>query len=360
MGSTDQLIRYTFYKVVSYKDTIISYIIFDFMDKYATVKVLLVLSLILLIALFMLKGLFKNIQPKCEGNSTAQRINAFQPYLLLFFGITFMFCVIVSTSYYTNKFLPFPAAKPYTDIISLFSTTTIATGTAFLITQILLFFFAFRFRSSSGRKASYIKGSSGLELLWTIAPAIVFVSLFLWGQTLWNKIINVPPGEVLEIEVMAEQFNWKTKYPGKDKKAGKVSMRFISATNDMGIDKSDPNSRDDFIPLQMHVPKNRPVRLLLRSKDVIHSFYLPQFRTKMDAVPGMITTLSFTAIYSTQEMREKLHDPDFNYEVACAELCGRMHFAMKLILVVDESAEFERWASEQKSWISQQADDKTL
>ena len=140
------------------------------------------------------------------------------------------------------------------------------------------------------------------------------------------------------------------RYAGADEKLGRADFRLINSDNEMGIDVLDPHSKDDVLPLQMHLPKNREIRIVLRSKDVIHSFFIPQFRMKMDAVPGMTTEMHFIPTTTTNEMRAKLNNPNFDYEVACAELCGRMHFGMKMILIVDEPAVFEKWYHAQQSW----------
>jgi cytochrome c oxidase subunit II len=278
--------------------------------------------------------------------------DAVQPYLLLLFIPLLVASVVFSALYYSKEFLPFPAAEPGRQVVPLFNTTTIITGFTFFVTQILLFYFAYKFRSNGERKVSFLKSNLKLEISWAVIPALVFIFLFIWGQILWAKIHAEPEGEVLEVDVMAEQFSWWVRYPGKDQKLGRANFRYITEENDMGIDLTDPRSHDDFVPVQMHVPKNQTVKVYVRSRDVIHDFYIPHFRMKMDAVPGMVTSMHFTPKMSTREMREKLGDPDFNYEIACAEVCGRMHFAMKMILVVEEPEEFEQWYQKQASWLS--------
>lgn len=233
---------------------------------------------------------------------------------------------------------------------TLFSATALITGAAFFVTQVLLVYFSFRYRSQPKRSSRFVTGSNKLELIWTIVPAICFTILFVWGQVIWSRVIARPIEDSLQIEVVGEQFKWKARYAGLDHRLGRTSFGLIRPDNPLGLDTLDPNARDDFIPVQMHVPRGRPVNILLRSKDVIHSFYIPQFRTKMDAVPGMHTRMQFTAIHTTEEMKILLHNPHFEYEVACAELCGKMHFAMKIILVVDEPREFDRWYKKQKPW----------
>lgn len=308
-------------------------------------------AILFMFLLFALVSIGAMVLYKKKSSQIDQWFTTIQPYLLIGFLLFFLASVTLSTYYYSGDFLPSPASEEGERIVPLFTTTFIITSCAFFLTQVLLFFFAYRYRTTPRRGVRFLKGNIKLELFWIIIPAATFIFLFLWGQVLWAKIHEEPPGEVLELDVMAQQFSWKVRYPGEDHVLGRSGFRFIDQINTMGIDVSAPQSQDDFIPVQMHIPKGKPVRLLLRSKDVIHSFYIPHFRIKMDALPGMTTRVHFTANTTTAEMREKLNDPDFNYEVACAELCGRMHFAMKLILVVDEPEQFEEWYSSQKSWV---------
>ncbi|HEX5170412.1 MAG TPA: cytochrome c oxidase subunit II [Cyclobacteriaceae bacterium] len=281
-----------------------------------------------------------------------------QPFLLFALMLGLLGCVLISTVVYYPLYSYNSAAAPFSDGKNIFWLTVFLTGMAFFGTQILLFYFSFRFRSKSASTASFFRGSSKLELTWTVVPAICFLGLFFWNQILWQRITSFKETDSVKIEVVGEQFNWKVRYGGHDHELGKTSFQLVSDTNPLGIDQTDSASLDDFMPVQMHVPKGRNVTLVLRSKDVIHSFYVPFFRTKMDAVPGMHTRMQFTALYSTAEMRELRNDPSFNYEIACAELCGRMHFAMKMILVVDEPEEFDAWYNQQESWVSELARNK--
>jgi cytochrome c oxidase subunit 2 len=290
-----------------------------------------------------------NLSLDKQSKNSSARSQSRQGIFLLAFGVVFISTLVIATIYYSNQFLSHPSASPGLNIVPLFQVTTFLTVFAFLLTQALLFYLAFKFRSRKKHKATYLPGNIKLELIWTIIPTLAFIGLFFWGQHLWNKINEAPKGDPVMIEIIAQQFNWHARYAGRDKKLGRYSFKFITDKNIMGLDPADSNSMDDFIPLQMHVPKNRPVVLLLHSKDVIHSFYIPSFGAKMDAVPGMTTTMHFTALHTTAEMREKLNNPEFNYEVACAELCGKMHFAMKLILVVDEEDEFDNWYKNQNN-----------
>jgi cytochrome c oxidase subunit 2 len=157
---------------------------------------------------------------------------------------------------------------------------------------------------------------------------------------------------------MGKQFGWLIRYPGRDMKLGVVNYRLIDATNDFGLDLSDQSAVDDitFPSGELHVPKGHPVLIKIRSRDVLHAVYMPHFRVQMYAVPGMPTRFWFTPTLTTDEMRAKLGNPNFNYELACNQICGRGHFAMKLNIVVDEPDDYVNWYAAQKSFSEQNPD----
>ena len=154
---------------------------------------------------------------------------------------------------------------------------------------------------------------------------------------------------------MGYQFAWAYRYPGKDGELGKSDFRKIDAINSMGIDLGDQKSHDDFIPTQLVLPKDKPVLLKIRGRDVIHSVYNPHFRMQMNAVPGMPTQFWFVPTVSTAEMREKTGNPDFNYELVCNKICGKSHYGMKGIITVLEQDEYDSWYKEQQdnAWLKQ-------
>ena len=157
--------------------------------------------------------------------------------------------------------------------------------------------------------------------------------------------------------MVAQQFAWTARYPGvKDQALGTVNYTLIDASNEFGLDLRDKNTYDDFKSLELHLPVGREVLLKIRAKDVLHSVYLPHFRVKMDAVPGMITQFKFTPTKTTQQMRDELGNPKFNYEMACAEICGKGHFSMRFPVVVDEPEVYEKWKASQESWLKQNPD----
>lgn len=221
----------------------------------------------------------------------------------------------------------------------------------FTLLNLLLFYAAFRFRYKKGTFARFYPHNNKLEMIWTIVPGLVFTALILMGTNVWSNITAEPPEDAEVINIMGYQFAWGVRYPGADGQLGKRDYRLIDPTNEFGIDLSDPNSFDDFTALEIHLPKGKPVLLNIFAKDVIHSVFLPHFRLKMDAVPGMPTHFWFTPKYTTAEMREIVGDPSFNFEMACTEICGRGHFAMRMLVVVDEPADYEKWKASQTAWL---------
>jgi cytochrome c oxidase subunit 2 len=208
-----------------------------------------------------------------------------------------------------------------------FMITLVIVGISFTAAQIGLGWVVWKYRDTGkpGDRGLYTHGSNKLEMLWTVITAVVFITLGVMGQSVWAslRLNDVPPGSY-SVEVVAQQFQWNFHYPGKDGVFGKTDPKLIDdgALNFIGIDESDPNAKDDAVTSALAVPVNRPVELRLRSKDVIHNFWVPPLRFKQDLVPGMEIKVHFTP---TKVGR---------YELACAELCGQLHFKMKSYMLV--------------------------
>jgi len=184
-----------------------------------------------------------------------------------------------------------------------------------------------------------------------VIPAVVLTVLVLYGTKVWREITQ---GEIeenrVELELFAYQFGWQARFPGADGVLGSHDFRMISATNSMGIDEMDPNSKDDLLVPEVYLPVNRQVVLRLRARDVIHSAYLPHFRVQMNVVPGMPTQFVFTPTMTTEEMRVKTKNYNFNYELACNKICGAAHFNMRMKFVVVSEAEYEAWLAKQRTY----------
>lgn len=208
-----------------------------------------------------------------------------------------------------------------------FFITILVVGVSFTAAQIGLGWMIWKYRDTgkAGDRGLYTHGSNRLEVLWTVITAVIFITLGIMGQSVWAslRLHDAPPGSY-SVEVVAQQFQWNFHYPGKDNVFGKTDPKLIddSALNFIGIDETDPNSKDDSVTATLAIPVNRPVELRLRSKDVIHNIWVPPLRFKQDLVPGMEIKVHFTA------------NKVGKYELACAELCGQLHFKMKSFLLV--------------------------
>ncbi len=317
-------------------------------------KILIAISfgllLLIIYLIFRAVTLILSVNRRASDTDSGNRINAILMIIFLTGGMGLIF-------WYSNKasahFLPESASVHGVWIDELFETTLLITGIVFVITQTLLFYFSYRYQHKPGRKALFYPHNNKLEITWTVVPAIVFIALFVAGLDAWSKITSKAPDDAVVIEIVGQQFSWIVRYPGEDGTLGAYDYRLTDGVNSFGMDFTDRASFDDFTPPQLHIPKGKPVLLKIRAKDVMHSVYLPHFRLKMDAVPGMPTMFHFVARFTTQEMRDKLGDQEFNFELACAELCGRAHFAMRLMVVVEEEEDFYAWYKAQKPWLSE-------
>lgn len=308
--------------------------------------------LLLLAILFMLFRVYSLLSIAKGAEKRISKSNKVNAILMLVFmivcgGLFFWY------SYETYAEYTLPIASEHGSLTDgMFWQTMWITGIVFLLTNILLFVFAFKYRFKEKASAYYYPDNTKLEIAWTVIPAIVLTILVFNGLKTWNKITDDAPEDAEVVEIMGYQFAWGIRYPGKDDKLGEYDFRLIDATNQFGIDFSDRNSFDDFVPREIHIPKGKPVLFKIRARDVLHSVYVPHFRVKMDAVPGMPTRFWFVPTKSTAEMREELDNPEFNYEMACAEVCGRGHFSMRMTIVVDEPEDYEKWKEEQETWLS--------
>lgn len=241
---------------------------------------------------------------------------------------------------------------------AMFWVTTIITMIVFVITQILLFSFAFGYRYNDKRKGYYYPHNNTIEKIWTIIPAIGLTILVIFGFFNWRAFTSTvdAKGEraSMDIDLTGHQFAWEVRYPGKDGKLGLKNYRLISGTNKLGIDFRDKNSLDDLQADTIVLPVNRSVRLNIIAQDVIHSVYMPYFRVQMNAVPGLPTFFKFTPIITTAQMRNKLNQADFEYRLYCNKICGGSHYNMQKIVRVVSEAEFQDWIAHQKPYLTDQ------
>ena len=211
--------------------------------------------------------------------------------------------------------LPEQASTYAHEIDGMFHLIMWITGVIFVIVEGILLGFLWKYRHRDGRQAHYTHGNNRLEVIWTIVPALICVMLALLSRRIWTQIKENMPQEATQVHITGEQFAWNIRYPGAD---GKF------------------DTPDDIVTLnQLHFPVGKPVVATLASKDVIHSFYLPEFRVKQDAVPGLKTRIWFEG------------NRVGAWEIACAELCGLGHFRMKGFVTCDSPEDFQKWMAEQ-------------
>jgi cytochrome c oxidase subunit 2 len=227
--------------------------------------------------------------------------------------------------------------------------TIAVTGIVFVLTQAVLFWFAFKYQDS-GRKVFYFPHNNKLEVIWTIIPAIVLTVLVIIGLRNWFLFTGEPTKGAMVVEVTGKQFNWIFRYPGKDGAFGKKYFKNIddAADNSLGIIWDDKLSHDDVVTDKMVLVKGKAVQLVIGSRDVIHDVGLSHFRMKMDAVPGIPTTLWFTPKYTTKEMKELTNNPNFVYEISCDQMCGNSHFSMRGVIEVVDQEEYDVWMAKEK------------
>lgn len=311
-----------------------------------------VLVIAVLYMIFRIGNLVSLVKTKKEaGEDSWNNINA---YFFLFFMIVGLSGFFWYSFKHYGSYEP-PVASQHGEVTdNLFWITMAITVIAFVLIFIVMFWFTFKYRYNKNRKAAYFADNHFLEITWTIVPAIVLALLIFSGLRAWHDITGPASKDAVVIEVIGQQFAWTARYPGvKDKELGDHNYKMIDAVNEFGLDLSDKNSFDDFKSLELHIPKGKEVLLKIRAKDVIHSVFLPHFRVKMDAVPGIETNFKFVATKSTKDMREELGNPNFNYEMACAEVCGKGHFSMRFPVIVDEPADYEKWMASQEPWLKQ-------
>ena len=213
------------------------------------------------------------------------------------------------------------------------------TGAVFIAVCLFMAYCVWRFRYDENRKAEYKPENAKLEWALTIFTTLGVIALLAPGLIVWNKFVTVPD-DAVDIEVMAQQWFWNYRLPGKDGILGTTDIRNITDENPFGINLDDINGYDDILIQadDLHILNNQPVKINLRSIDVLHDFYVPQFRAKMDMVPGVVTYYWFTPIKTG------------NFEILCAEYCGTGHYAMRGRVLVDEEKDYQQWLNEQMTF----------
>lgn len=332
----------------------------------------IVVLVLILVALTQITSIF-NSSSEIEGNranTPTYKDNDTQGKLLLVGFLLFYGAMIWSTFKYAKYFLPVPGSEHGVAIDNLMAISMAVIIVVFLITQPILFYFAYKYRGTKGRKAEYIEHNNKLELLWTSVPGVVLAGLIIYGLNTWNDITRYNAAELedpIVIEIYAKQFGWSARYAGMDNELGYANVRLIEGANALGVDTKDGKAKDDVVTSELHLPVGKPVLFKFRSQDVIHSAYMPHFRLQMNCVPGMVTQFRFTPSKTTAEMRQepsviqhveringvrsaKGEDPyEFDYILLCNKICGAAHYNMQMKIVVESEKDYQNWIEDQKT-----------
>jgi len=209
------------------------------------------------------------------------------------------------------------------------------TGVTAVAVFSVMIYFLVKYRARPGVPAIHSHGNNALEVIWTTIPVFIFLALAIYGNEQWTQMrLRTPPADALPVAVVGEQFGWNVRYPGADGKLAKMVASKVGKDNPFGVDPADPDGMDDFTTYNDIVfPINRPVRLYLSSKDVIHAFYVPEFRLYQDMVPGRVYDFVWLKAEATG-----------NFQLACNQLCGQGHYKMFGKLAVVGESDYQAWA----------------
>lgn len=335
-------------------------------------SLLVLLAIVLLIIaghqLLRIIELSRSLKKTKEWQVTDTDNNMMGKALLLFMILFFAF-FFWQVNRWMERSLP-PAASEHGVLIDqLWDANMYLITFVFLVTNAFLFWFAYKYRGNSGNKAVFYPHNNKLELIWTVVPAIALAFIIIFGLKYWNEIMrDADDANRVTIELYAKQFDWTARYTGKDGKLGETDFRQISGSNSVGMDTTDAAGYDDIlVKNEFHIPVGREIELAMRSRDVIHSAYLPHFRAQMNCVPGMVTYFKFKPTKTTAEMRkdpytvkmmeginkqralENKEPVEFDYLLLCNKICGASHYNMQMNIVVDTEEDYQAWIKKQKA-----------
>jgi len=249
----------------------------------------------------------------------------------LLFGLSTLALVVVGVFLFTKPWMP-PLKSDRGGIDDAIWLSLVVTGVVFVATNLMLAWFGWRYQDAPGAKSAYWHDDPRLEWGWTLATAVVMFFFLFKALGLWAQVTSPAPADAYVVEVTGQQFAWNVRYPGPDGVFGRTDSRLVNpgAFNFIGLDPDDPAARDDLtMQNQLFLPEGRPVRVRLRSLDVIHSFYLPEFRVKQDAMPGMTVETWFVPKEAG------------TWEIACAEHCGLGHYRMRGVMTIVPPGELD-------------------
>jgi cytochrome c oxidase subunit 2 len=264
--------------------------------------------------------------------------------------VPFILLLVIVGSVLFHIFTPWystPIASNWSNIDKTIELTFWMTGGVYVAVLGFMTYCVIRFRSKEGHRADYEPESKKLEIILTVLTTIGVAGLLAPGLIVWDEYVS-PPEDAMPIEAMGQQWYWSFRLPGEDGVLGTTDARNINADNPFGMNKNDPNGQDDILIEgdDLHLELEKPVKFLLRSIDVLHNFYVPQFRAKMDLVPGMVTYYWIRPTLAG------------GYEILCAELCGVGHHAMRGFVKVEGKEDYKNWLDDQSTFKALQEEAK--
>lgn len=293
---------------------------------------------------------------KMNGKYNPFANNTFQSALLVIFLVAFLGFVYYGYAVWGDWAWRSAVTEHGERIDTMFIITTVIITIVLVVVHILLLTFPYIYRMRKGTQAYYYPHNDTIEKIWTIVPAVVLTVLVLFGFFTWRSITNVPEDlqkSAIQVEVLGEQFQWQIRYPGNDGVIGKRNYKLTTPINSYGIDFNDKHAWDDIQASDIVIPVNKSVRFHIISKDIIHSFYIPDFRVQINAVPGMTNYFQFTPTMTTEDMREKMNDPKYDFVMLCNKICGSGHYNMQKKVVVVTEEEYKEWLSTQNKYFTE-------
>tara|TARA_E500000331_G_C17212752_1_gene694510 strand:+ start:59 stop:1033 length:975 start_codon:yes stop_codon:yes gene_type:complete len=311
------------------------------------IAVVVILTIAAMVQLVRVNELLSEITNK-DTNEVTDGDNNQNGILFLIIGFGFLAFVVWQMITWDHLLLPPASSIHGAEIDGLMKVSMTLILVVFFALSPMLFYFAYRYRGKKENKAYFFAHNNKLEIAWTVIPTIVLTALIIYGLRTWDRAMNPDISESIVIEVYSKQFDWTARYSGSDNVLGDANYKLVEGRNTLGVDINDKNSADDFVVREVHLPVNKSVLLKFRSRDVIHSAFLPHFRVQMNCVPGLSTQFAFTPTKTTAEMKES-EGEDFEYVLLCNKICGSAHFNMQMKFIVESEEDYNKWISSQKT-----------
>ena len=311
------------------------------------IALVVLLTIAAMVQLVRVNELLSEITNK-DTNEVTDEDNNQNGILFIIIGFGFLAFVVWQMITWDHLLLPPASSVHGAEIDGLMKVSMTLILIVFFALTPMLFYFAYKYRGKKENTAYFFAHNNKLEIAWTVIPTIVLTALIIYGLRTWDRAMNPDVSEATIIEVYSKQFDWTARYSGADNILGDANFRLVEGRNTLGVDLNDDKAADDIVVREVHLPVNKPVLLKFRSRDVIHSAFLPHFRVQMNCVPGLSTQFAFTPTKTTAEMKEN-EGEDFEYVMLCNKICGSAHFNMQMKFVVESEEDYNKWINAQKT-----------